>query len=173
MAESTAGRRAAFLRMLPASATLLALTVALGVAANLVRPAATRLPWASDWSRHIETQAYRAGVPVLFLPGVRERAGNPDWLICDARTPEQYAAGHLPGAWNLPLEEVDARLGALAARLTLQSELLVYCGGADCTDALELALKLRQLGFERVTLYPGGYAEWVEYGGEVRTGDEP
>ena len=172
MAESTAGRRAAFLRMLPASATLLALAVALGVAANLVRPAATRLPWASDWSRHIETQAYRAGVPVLFLPGVRERAGNPDWLICDARTPEQYAAGHLPGAWNLPLEEVDARLRAGCAL-----DAAVGAAGilrrADCTDALELALKLRQLGFERVTLYPGGYAEWVEYGGEVRTGDEP
>ena len=66
-----------------------------------------------------------------------------------------------------------ARLGALAARLTLESDLLVYCGGADCDDALEQALQLRQLGFQRVTLYPGGYAEWVDYGGAIRTGEEP
>ena len=45
--------------------------------------------------------------------------------------------------------------------------------GADCADALELAVKLREYGFEDVTLYPGGYAEWTEYGGLVWKGDAP
>ena len=62
---------------------------------------------------------------------------------------------------------------AHAARLRPDTPLLVYCGGADCTDALELALKLRELGFSDLTLYPGGYAEWVAYGGATRAGDAP
>ena len=37
----------------------------------------------------------------------------------------------------------------------------------------ELALKLRELGFSDVTLYPGGYAEWVQYGGATHAGDAP
>ena len=41
------------------------------------------------------------------------------------------------------------------------------------TDALDLALKLRELGFADLTLYPGGYAEWVQYGGATRAGDAP
>ena len=34
-------------------------------------------------------------------------------------------------------------------------------------------MKLREYGFEDVTLYPGGYAEWTEYGGLVWKGDAP
>ena len=66
-----------------------------------------------------------------------------------------------------------ASVGAYAGLLTPKTPILVYCGGADCADALELAVKLRELGFQDLTLYPGGYAEWTEYGGAVRAGSEP
>ena len=110
---------------------------------------------------------------MTFLEGVRTRVGSTNGITFDARIPEQYAAGHLPGALNLPLEDVERQLVAHAARLHLDTPVLVYCGGADCTDALELALKLRSLGFTDLTLYPGGYAEWVQYGGATRAGDAP
>ena len=94
-------------------------------------------------------------------------------MVFDARVPEQYEAGHLPGARNLPVGDADWRLGAYASLLTPATPILVYCGGADCLDALELAVKLRAYGFQDLTLYPGGYAEWTEYGGAVHAGSEP
>ena len=166
-------RRGDALRLAGAGAVLLAVSAALGLAVNVLRPAAARLPWTSDWSRHVENLAFRAGVPVTFLEGVRMRVGSTNAVVFDARIPEQYAAGHLPGAIHLPLEDVDRQLGAHAARLRPDTPILVYCGGADCTDALDLALKLRELGFADLTLYPGGYAEWVQYGGATRAGDAP
>ena len=173
ISAAVADRRGETLRLAAACAGLLALAAALGIAANVLRPAATRLPWAGDWEHHVETQAFRAGIPVAFLASVRERAVDPSTAIFDARIPQQYEAGHLPGARNLPVGEVDGRLGAYAGLLTPKTPILVYCGGADCADALELAVKLRELGFQDLTLYPGGYAEWTEYGGAVRAGSEP
>ena len=173
MTDGTAVPRGEWLRLAGACASLLALAAILGTAFNLLRPEATRLPWMGDWDRHIETQAFKAGIPVVFLGGARERVEDAASILLDARVPEQYEAGHLPRARNLPVGEVDQRLVAYASLLTMQTPILVYCGGADCSDALELAVKLRTLGFEDLTLYPGGFAEWTEYGGVVRTGGEP
>ena len=152
---------------------LRALSLALGAAANRLRPAASRLPWVGDWKHHIENKAFQAGIPVAFLLQARERLADPATVVFDARIPQEYAAGHVAGALNLPVGEVDARIGAFASRLTPATPLLLYCGNSDCADGLDLALKLREYGFTDLTLYPGGFAEWSQYGGAVRTGDEP
>ena len=165
--------RGAALSLTGTCTALLALSLALGAAANRLRPAASRLPWIGDWNHHIENKAFQAGVPVAFLLQARERVANPATMVFDARIPEEYAAGHLPGAFSLPVGEVDARIGAFASRLTPDTPLLLYCGNSDCADGLDLALKLREYGFTDLTLYPGGFDEWSQYGGAVRAGDEP
>ncbi len=173
MTETATVRRHEILRLTGACVGLLALSVILGVSVNLLRPETSRLPWVGDWDDHIETKAFRAGIPVIFLTGVRERLADEATLVFDARTPKLYAAGHLPGAKNLPLEDVDRTLAAYSALLTMETPILVYCDGADCSDSLELAIKLREYGFENLTLYPGGFAEWREYDGKIQKGEEP
>ena len=152
---------------------LLAMAALLGIVANIVRPKATRLPWVSDWDRHIETLAFRSGIPVTFLNGAQTRVSDPATVIIDARLPEEFAAGHLPRAWSLPVAEAEQRIVNYVSQLTPETPILVYCGGSECDDALELAKKLHAFGFQDVTLYPGGLAEWMVYGGDIRTGDGP
>ena len=55
----------------------------------------------------------------------------------------------------------------------LARPLVAYCSSIDCTDALDLALALRDRGFTDVRLYPGGFAEWSRWGGPLETGDAP
>ncbi|NLB64849.1 MAG: rhodanese-like domain-containing protein [Lentisphaerae bacterium] len=145
----------------------------LGLAVNTLRPEATRLPWKSAWDRHIETLAFRANIPVTFLQGVRDAVADPATIVLDARALDEYLEAHLPGARPLPLLEVEQRLIEYVQLLTFETPILVYCGGADCDDALELAKRLRDYGFLHLTLYPGGLAEWVEYDGPTQSGDEP
>ena len=173
MTDGTVVWRGQLIRLAGACAGLLALSVVLGTAVNILRPESTRLPWVGDWEHHIETKAFRAGIPVVFLNGMREREADSKTVVFDARTPEHYEAGHLPGARSLPVGEAEQRLGAYASLLTPATPILVYCDGADCGDALELAVKLREFGFQDVTLYPGGYAEWTAYGGAVNAGKAP
>ena len=159
--------------MVLACAGLMVLSALLGASFNALRPPTSRLPWKGDWDRHAETLAFRAGIPVTFLLGARERFADSATVAFDARTPAEYAAGHIAGAFSLPVADVDARLAEHVHRLTPDTPILVYCGGADCTDGLDLALKLRELGFNDLTLYPGGFAEWKTYGGAIREGETP
>ena len=78
MTSPAANPRGELLRLFGACAGLLAFAAALGSVANALRPAATRLPWVGDWDRHIETLAFRAGIPVTFLNGARTHAADPD-----------------------------------------------------------------------------------------------
>lgn len=173
MTDLTAVRRSETLRLVRACAGLLVLSAVLGTAVNFLRPAATRLPWVGDWEHHIETKAYKAGIPVVFLAGTQQRLDDSTTVVFDARVQDLYEAGHLPGARSLPVGEADRRLGTYASLLTPATPILVYCDGVDCSDSFELALKLREYGFQNVTLYPGGYAEWTEYGGKIHTGGAP
>lgn len=88
-------------------------------------------------------------------------------VVVDARRPEDFALGHLPGAVNLPVEEFDACFAEVEHRLARGLPLLVYCGGGDCTLSHELADILRQMGFGRVEVLAGGLEAWKAAGLEV------
>ena len=45
--------------------------------------------------------------------------------IIDVRTPAEYAQGHLPGAINIPLNEIEARIGSVVANKN--TPLMLYC----------------------------------------------
>ena len=77
--------------------------------------------------------------------------------LVDARSPEQYAAGHIPGAINVPTGD-DAALTRLPADKTAQ--LIFYCGGPACSARTSCAVKVQALGYAKLAQYKGGYPEW-------------
>jgi phage shock protein E len=65
--------------------------------------------------------------------------------LLDVRSPEEYARGHLPGALNVPVQELDRRLAEVGPA---DRDLVVYCrSGHRSTRATEI---LRQHGFSKV-----------------------
>ncbi len=99
-----------------------------------------------------------------------------DRVLIDVREPEEYAAGHLPGAINLPRGMLEFRIEAHPAMACVASEslsvktrpLVLYCltGGRA---ALATA-SLQQLGFSRVSSLAGGITAWREACLPVTTG---
>ncbi len=82
--------------------------------------------------------------------------GDRSLVILDVRTPAEYAAGHLPGARNVPHTELAARIAELdAAR---DSDIVVYCRSGNRTaQALTV---LQQAGFKRLLHLDGDYTRW-------------
>lgn len=93
------------------------------------------------------------------------RARNGLVTVLDVRPPEEYLAGHLPGAVNIPLSQLESRLG----KLPKKREIVAYCRGPYCVLAFEAVAKLRKKGLKARRL-EAGFPEWRLRGFPVETG---
>ncbi|MEV4283050.1 rhodanese-like domain-containing protein [Actinoplanes xinjiangensis] len=82
-------------------------------------------------------------------------------VLLDVRSPDEYAGGHLPGAVNVPLDEVEAA----ASRYAGQDVVTVCHSGAR---SLAAALLLSAAG-ARVQSLAGGTEAWRQAGHPVDT----
>ena len=83
-------------------------------------------------------------------------------LIIDAREPDEFAEGHIPGAINLPYEEVVTDPARLESLDSAGRPIITYCGGGGCEMSISLAEELFYAGHQRVAIYVGGYPAWTE-----------
>ena len=75
--------------------------------------------------------------------------------VLDVRPPDEFAVGHLPGAVNIPLSELETRL----AELEPDHEIVAYCRGPWCVLSFEAVAALRTRGF-KVRRLEDGLPEW-------------
>jgi rhodanese-related sulfurtransferase/DNA-binding transcriptional ArsR family regulator len=75
--------------------------------------------------------------------------------VLDVRPAEEYAAGHVPGAINVPVDRLEKYLSKLPKR----KEVIAYCRGPYCLMSFEAVEKLRKRGFKAKRLQDG-YPEW-------------
>jgi rhodanese-related sulfurtransferase/biotin operon repressor len=93
----------------------------------------------------------------------RVRAG--DTLVLDVRPDPEYAAGHLPGALHIPLEELAGRLAELPA----DREIVAYCRGQYCVLAHDAVRVLASHGLSARRAVDG-MLEWRLAGHPVEPG---
>ncbi len=87
-------------------------------------------------------------------------------IVLDVRPPEEYRAGHIPGAVSIPLRDLKSRL----SKLPRDQEIVAYCRGPYCVLAIEAVELLRAKGFHALRL-EDGVPEWRTQGFPVVTGD--
>jgi rhodanese-related sulfurtransferase/biotin operon repressor len=80
-------------------------------------------------------------------------------LLLDVRPKQEFEAGHLRGAVNIPIEELADRM----SELTRDRQIITYCRGEYCLFADEAAELLRANGYDVVRL-EGGWPEWQSEG---------
>jgi rhodanese-related sulfurtransferase/DNA-binding transcriptional ArsR family regulator len=83
----------------------------------------------------------------------RWRAGTV--TILDVRPEDEFALGHLPGALNIPLRELESRLGEIDPK----QEVVAYCRGPYCVLSYEAVAALRARGLKARRL-EDGLPEW-------------
>lgn len=82
--------------------------------------------------------------------------------VLDVRPADEYALGHVPGALNVPLAELDAGLSTLDP----DKDIVAYCRGAYCVMSFEAVSRLRAQGF-RARRLEDGMPEWAAAGNAV------
>lgn len=135
------------------------------------------------WSRRYETTTdapsveattYRATVPadrpLIDSDGVLAAVNDPDAVILDTRTPEEFADGHIEGAINLDWREfVDPQTRGIKPDDQIRSILRSMGVGEDdrivlyCNTARRIShtyLVLKNLGHPSIDFYEGSLTEW-------------
>lgn len=84
--------------------------------------------------------------------------------VLDVRPADEFAAGHIPGALNATVAEVDQIIGEIDPG----TEIVAYCRGPYCVYAHQAVAALRKQGFNARRL-DGGLPEWREDGRAVLT----
>ena len=83
-----------------------------------------------------------------------------EWLILDVRTPEEYLAGHVPRAINVPHDQIEQNLDDLLAYKN--KKVVLYCRSGF--RANKAAIVLTQLGFTQLTHLEGDMNGWHKSG---------
>lgn len=76
-------------------------------------------------------------------------------MVIDVRPEAEYQAGHIPGAINIPVDELSQHLESLPR----EQEIVAYCRGPYCMLAFEAVARLREAGYQARRL-EDGFPEW-------------
>jgi rhodanese-related sulfurtransferase len=111
------------------------------------------------------------GICVVSMDEFRELidAGRP---ILDARTPDEYRAGHIPGAILCDYFELGKYLDWCVQRIDPLQVVGIYCSGPACDDSEMLARELYALGYTKLCVFKGGIEKWTEAGLPLEYGTE-
>ena len=107
-----------------------------------------------------------------FIPKVSEKKVHKlldgDTVFIDARLARDFEAGHLKGAINVPVDANDMELQKTTANIHKDARIVLYCQSAGCKFAEIVAIKLMEDGFSDISIFKGGWQEWVAKNGKPR-----
>ena len=144
---------------------LLLLAGMLSGTANLFSP--HRIPWVQDWSQRVEAKAREEGIPLISFSTAKKQLEQKETFFIDARPADDFRDAHILGAISLPFETIDDQFEQAIELIDSKKPLVVYCSNSECDDALYLALELKKMGAEKISLYLDGFDFWQTHGAPV------
>lgn len=146
------------------SAAIAALAVTIALFVNHMREAG--IPLVADWSPAARLQA-TSGADDLIIPMPQAIASyqSGEAIFVDARSPDQFAEGHISGAINVPWEQVYDYIERIFMAVPGYDSLVIaYCDGEACALSEELVLLLRDLGYSNAKVLINGWTLWRSHG---------
>ncbi|HEX2772693.1 MAG TPA: rhodanese-like domain-containing protein [Micromonosporaceae bacterium] len=95
------------------------------------------------------------------VPAVRATEVSDDAYLLDVREPDEYAAGHAPGARHVPMMEIPARL----ADVPTDGDVVVVCRSGGRSG--QVVSYLQANGWDNVRNLAGGMQDWARAGRPV------
>jgi rhodanese-related sulfurtransferase len=142
---------------------ILSVSLAGAAAGYMLNPEAERLIRGVEFS------------PLKYRIGLEEAKAaffDSRYLWLDARSEEEYRAGHIPGAESFPVPSPPAKKKEFFAKVSKDRLIITYCVRKTCPAAKSLAMELRYRGYKNCYVYTGGWEEWKNAGLPVESSGE-
>ena len=113
-------------------------------------------------------KAYQGSfIPKVSKSTVKKLLGS-DTVFIDARFARDFKAKHLEGAVNIPVNATNEVRHKATAGISKDAHIVLYCQSAACKFAQKVAIKLIDDGFSNISIFRGGWAEWVAKNGKPK-----
>ena len=107
-----------------------------------------------------------------FIPKISDRKLRKlldrDAVFIDARMAYEYKQGHMDGAINVPINANYVERQKTTSNIAKDARVVLYCQSSGCKYAEIVAIKLIDEGFSNISIYKGGWAEWVARNGRPK-----
>jgi phage shock protein E len=115
--------------------------------------------FAADPSSATPANAAAVGAPLMTQEELLAHLDrkDPQVVVLDVRTPEEFAAGHVPGARNVSHDQLAANLDQLAS--LKDKQVVLYCRTGRRTALATETLK--SAGFQNLRHLEGDYQAWA------------
>jgi len=152
-----------------AAVFILSIVLALGV--NHFRT--DGIPLVADWSPEGRLKTATGGSMMIPLAEAVVFYDAQEAIFVDARPPELFVEGHIPGAINVPWQQVNDYLNKFFEKVAdTKTIVIAYCDGEACSLSEDLALMLNDMGYENVKVLINGWTLWTRNGYPINTGVE-
>lgn len=143
-------------------ATFLTLAAAVIAALfNLLNPGGLAIATFSPFP-DLAREAHALNVPQIDLLDARQSFDEGRAVFVDARPPELYAKGRIPGALNLPDKKFEAYFTDFHTLIPPEESVVIYCDGQDCHASIEVAEQLKKKGYQNIRIFTGGWEQWTD-----------
>lgn len=109
-------------------------------------------------------------VPRITLAAFKALHAKNAVLVIDVRDPHGFDAGHVPGALNVSIVDVEIMANRV---LREKRPVVAYCACPDEHSALVVSAKLMRVGVKDIRVLTGGWNAWKAGGGKVELTPEP
>lgn len=140
--------------------SILILAAVVGLTVNQVRSGG--LPLWGDWSPEARLQLDSGDTLVVGPDEAEALFVTQSAIFLDARASDIFEEGHIQGALNLPVEEIDKAFDAFSADIPPEATIVAYCDGESCNLSKELALALLDRGYPNVRVLVNGWTVWQQ-----------
>jgi len=104
---------------------------------------------------------YSIDIPERTLGEMLSIVEDKEYFIIDAREISDFQAGAIPRAISVPVNSTLPERQQALRKISASSALVVYCQSSGCRYADEMAAFLNLNGYSNLSIYRGGYLEWI------------
>ncbi|MBW2544539.1 MAG: rhodanese-like domain-containing protein [Deltaproteobacteria bacterium] len=131
-----------------------------GICVNHLRP--DSIPVVGDWSVKTGMAAATEDNLIIPLSEAAKLFSARAAVFIDARDEQDYESGHIRGALSLPWYNAGKRFPEIAGDIPSGTTIITYCDGKACHLSHDLAVFLRDKGFENVRDLLNGWTVWQD-----------
>ncbi len=140
-----------------------------GIGVNYLRPGSIAV--VGDWSVKTSMTAATEDNPIIPLPEAAKLFSAQAAVFIDARDEQDYESGHIRGALSLSWYDASKRFSEIAGDIPSGTMIITYCDGKACHLSHDLAVFLRDKGFENVRELVNGWTVWQDANLPVEEGN--